>query len=84
MAPRLKRPIDTRLRAAGFHPAKKSFDPETQCACQAYKRCVARQCRRQNIAMNATLSAALIGAVIGYLIARHIAEIEWLLRTLIG
>jgi hypothetical protein len=34
--------------------------------------------------MNATLSAALTGAVIGYLIARHSAEIEWLLRTLIG
>lgn len=34
--------------------------------------------------MSATLSAALIGAIIGYLIARHVAEIEWVLRTLIG
>jgi hypothetical protein len=34
--------------------------------------------------MNDALSAAVIGAIAGYLIARHSAEIEWLLHALIG
>ena len=34
--------------------------------------------------MTDTLSAAVIGAIAGYLIARHVAELEWLLHTLIG
>lgn len=31
-----------------------------------------------------TLSGALVGAIAGYLLARHSAEIEWLLHTLTG
>jgi len=38
----------------------------------------------QQTAMNDALSAALIGAIAGYLIARHSAEIEWIVHTLIG
>jgi hypothetical protein len=37
--------------------------------------------------MNETLSAAVMGvmgAIAGYLIARHIAEIEWIVHALIG
>jgi hypothetical protein len=34
--------------------------------------------------MSDTLSAAVIGAIAGYLIARHCAEIEWILHILIG
>jgi len=34
--------------------------------------------------MSGILSGALIGAIAGYLIARHVQEIEWVLRTLIG
>jgi hypothetical protein len=34
--------------------------------------------------MSDTLSAAVIGAIAGYFIARHSAEIEWLVHTLIG
>jgi F0F1-type ATP synthase assembly protein I len=34
--------------------------------------------------MNDALSGALIGAVFGYLIARHSAEIGWIVHTLIG
>ena len=31
-----------------------------------------------------TLSGALIGAIAGYLIARHSADVEWILHVLIG
>lgn len=31
-----------------------------------------------------TLAGMLIGAIAGYLIARHSAEIEWVLHALIG
>jgi hypothetical protein len=31
---------------------------------------------------DAALSAALIGAIAGYLIARHLAEIQWILHAL--
>ena len=34
--------------------------------------------------MNDALSAAVIGAIAGYLMARHSAEIEWIVRALIG
>jgi hypothetical protein len=34
--------------------------------------------------MNDRLSAALVGAIAGYLVARHIPEIEWILRVLFG
>jgi hypothetical protein len=34
--------------------------------------------------MNDTLSAAVLGAIAGYLIARHAAEIEWILHALIS
>jgi hypothetical protein len=34
--------------------------------------------------MSDTLSGGVIGAIAGYLIARHAAEIEWILHTLIG
>ncbi len=34
--------------------------------------------------MNDSLSAAVIGALAGYLVARHIAEIEWILHMLVG
>ena len=34
--------------------------------------------------MSDTLTAAVIGAIAGYLIARHSAEIEWIVHTLIG
>lgn len=30
------------------------------------------------------LSGALVGAIVGYLLARHSAEIDWLLRALFG
>jgi hypothetical protein len=34
--------------------------------------------------MSDTLTAAVIGAIAGYFIARHSAEIEWIVHTLIG
>jgi hypothetical protein len=34
--------------------------------------------------MTDTLPAAVIGAIAGYLIARHAAELEWILHTVIG
>jgi len=34
--------------------------------------------------MNDALPAALLGAIAGYLIARHGAQIEWILHALIG
>jgi hypothetical protein len=37
--------------------------------------------------MNETLSAAVMGvmgAIVGYLIARHVAEIDWIVHALIG
>jgi len=34
--------------------------------------------------MSDTLAAAAIGVITGYLIARHGAEIQWILHTLIG
>lgn len=34
--------------------------------------------------MSDRLSAAVIGAIAGYLVARHLAEIEWVLHMLIG
>jgi len=34
--------------------------------------------------MSGILSGAVIGAIAGYVVARHVQEIEWLLRTLIG
>ncbi len=34
--------------------------------------------------MSDTVSAALIGAITGYLIARHCAELAWILHILTG
>ena len=34
--------------------------------------------------MSDSQSALLLGVIAGYLIARHIAEIEWILHLLIG
>ncbi len=34
--------------------------------------------------MKDSLAAAVMGAIAGYLIARHTAEIEWILHMLIG
>jgi hypothetical protein len=38
----------------------------------------------RELPMADTLSGMLIGAAVGYLIARHSAEIEWVLHALIG
>ena len=34
--------------------------------------------------MSDTLSAVVVGVIVGYLIARHSAEIEWIVQSLIG
>jgi hypothetical protein len=38
----------------------------------------------RTITLTDALTAAVIGAIAGYLIARHTAEIEWVLHALIG
>lgn len=71
----------------GFNPdgERKGLNPETRRAARAYQPSVMRDNGYAGkIAMNDALSAAVIGAIAGYLIARHSAEIEWLVHALIG
>jgi hypothetical protein len=79
--------IDTRRPGEGFHPRREinSLKRETLCAACAYQILWrARMNYPRELPIADALSGMLIGAAVGYLIARHSAEIEWVLRALIG
>jgi hypothetical protein len=78
--------IDTRRTGWGFHHWREisSLDPETLQTVCAYQVLWRENTCTRELPMVDTLAGMLIGAIAGYLIARHSAEIEWVLHALIG